>query len=97
MNVKDLKPNTPIDEITLEVVSKEEPRKFANDRGSGTVCNCAGKDSEGAEVRVTLWNEQCTQVEEGQTIKILNGWCSEFKGQIQISTGKKGTLEAANK
>ncbi len=97
MIIKDLKPNSPIPEISLEVVSKEEPRKFANDRGSGTVCNCAGKDEAGQEVKVTLWNEQCTQVEEGDTMKILNGWCSEYKGQIQISTGKKGTLEISKK
>ena len=97
MIVKELKSNTPIAEITLEIVSKEEPRKFANDRGSGTVCNCAGKDEAGQEVRITLWNEQCGQVEEGDTIKISNGWCSEYKGQVQISTGKKGSLEVSKK
>ena len=97
MIVKELKANTPIAEITLEIVSKEEPRKFASDKGSGTVCNCAGKDDAGQEVRITLWNEQCTQVDEGDTIKISNGWCSEYKGQIQISTGKRGSLEVSKK
>ncbi len=95
--VKELQPNSPVPEITLEVTSKEEPRKYANDKGSGTVCNCAGKDEAGQEVRVTLWNEQCSQVEEGDTLKIGNGWCSEFRGQIQISAGKKGTLEVMKK
>ena len=93
MLVKELKANSQIDEIQLEIISKEEPRKFANDRGSGTVCNAAGKDDAGQEVRITLWNEQCSQVNEGDTITIKEGWCSEYKGQIQISAGKKGTLE----
>ncbi|MBI4210443.1 MAG: hypothetical protein HY544_02975 [Candidatus Diapherotrites archaeon] len=93
MKVAELRANTPVPEMTLEVVSKEEPRKYANDRGSGTVCNCAGKDEDGQEVRVTLWNEQCEQVNEGNTIQITEGWCSEFRGQLQVSTGKKGQLK----
>ncbi|VVC00109.1 Single-stranded DNA binding protein Ssb [uncultured archaeon] len=97
MLVKELRPSTPIPEISLEVVSKEEPRKYANEKGSGTVCNCAAKDEAGQEVRVTLWNEQCSQAEEGDTIKITNGWCSEFRGQIQVSAGKKGQFEVKKK
>lgn len=97
MMVKELRPNTPVPEITLEITSKGEQRKFANERGSGSVCNCAGKDSEGDEISVSLWNEQTEQVEEGNTIKITSGWCSEFRGQKQVSTGKKGSLEVTKK
>ena len=55
------------------------------------MCNCAGKDDTG-EVKITLWNEQISQVEEGNKIKIENGWVSEYKGEKQLSTGKKGSL-----
>ncbi len=93
MLVKDLKPRMAVDEIELEVVSKGEVREFANEKGSGKVCNCAGKDSEGTEVSMTLWNEQIDQVTEGDKVKISNGWTSEFRGDLQIAAGKKGTLE----
>ncbi|MFA5358162.1 MAG: hypothetical protein WC308_04590 [archaeon] len=82
-----------VDEITLEIVSKEEPRGFASAKGSGKVCNAAAKDEEGKEVSLTLWNEQCGQVNEGDKVKITNGWTSEFRGAIQVSTGRNGTIE----
>jgi len=93
MLVKDLKPRSGIEEITLEVVSKGEVREFANEKGSGKVCSAAAKDEKGTEVSITLWNEQCAQVSEGQKIKITNGWASEFQGNLQVSTGKMGKLE----
>jgi replication factor A1 len=92
MKVSELKPRSTVEDITLEVVSKAEPRQFASERGSGRVCNVAGKDEAGTEVQVTLWNEQCDQVKEGNKIKIEKGWCSEYNGKLQISTGKFGTL-----
>ena len=93
MLIKDLKPRMGVEEIELEVVSKGEDREFANANGSGKVCSCAAKDADGAEVSVTLWNEQVEQVAEGNKIKITNGWTSEFQGQLQVSTGKQGQLE----
>lgn len=93
MNVSELKPNTAIDSIELEITSKGETKTWANARGAGKLCNCAGKDSTGKEISVTLWNEQIDQVNEGNKIKITNGWCAEFRGDKQISTGKKGALE----
>lgn len=93
MLIKELKPRVGVEEIELEIVSKGENREFANANGSGKVCSCAAKDSKGDEISVTLWNEQCAQVNEGDKIKITNGWTSEFQGQLQISTGKMGTLE----
>jgi replication factor A1 len=91
MKVNELVPRTPVPEIELEVVTVAEPREFANEKGSGKVCNAAGRDDTG-EVSVTLWNEQTEQVKEGDKIKIIDGWCSEFKGKIQVSTGKQGKL-----
>jgi len=93
MKVKDLKPRSPIDEIELEIVTIGEPRAFASANGSGSVCSAAGKDSDGTEVAVTLWNEQCKQVHDGSKIVIKNGWVSEYQGKMQVSTGKKGALE----
>ncbi len=91
MKVNELKPRAAVDEITLEVVSKGEVRSFANEKGSGKVCNCAAKDETG-EVSLTLWNEQTEEVNEGDNVKIENGWVSEFKGDKQVGTGRNGTL-----
>jgi len=93
MLVKDLKPRMAVDELSLEIVSKGEVRQFANDRGEGKVCNAAAKDETGEEISLTLWNEQCDQFNEGDKVKLSNGWASEFQGQLQVSAGKQGTLE----
>ncbi len=92
MNVSDLKPRTAVPEIELEIVSKGEVREWANEKGTGKVCSCAGKDGTG-EISISLWNEQIDQVKEGDKIKITDGWCSEFRDQKQVSTGRQGTLE----
>ena len=91
MKVQQLRPRMGNVFIELEVVSKGEPRAFASAKGEGKVCNVAGKDETG-EVQVSLWNEQIDQVNEGNKIRIENGWVSEYKGQLQLSTGKFGTL-----
>ena len=97
MKVSELKPRTAVPEIILEVVSKGETREFANERGSGKVCSAAAKDEDGEEITVSLWNEQIDQVKDGTKIKIENGWCSEFQGQKQVSTGKLGKMEILEK
>ena len=90
--VKDLESNKGFASLELEVVSKGEVRQFSGQKGSGRVCNLAAKDASG-EIKVTLWNEQCDQVNEGDTITIENGWCGEYKGEKQVSTGRLGTLK----
>ena len=97
MMIKDLKPRTPFDELLVEVVTKGEPRAFASANGQGTVCNAAVKDESGEEVSLTLWNDEYKKVNDGDKLKITNGWVSEYKGKIQISAGKKGTLEVLPK
>ncbi|KHO54302.1 MAG: replication factor A1 [archaeon GW2011_AR21] len=92
VKVKDLKPGMGDVNIELEIASLGEPRAFTNFKGQGSVCNAAGKDSEGDEISVTLWNEQIKQVKEGDKIRIEKGYVSEYKGQKQLSTGKFGTL-----
>ncbi len=90
--VKDLESNKGFVSLELDVVSKGEVRQFANQRGMGRVCNLAAKDPTG-EIKVTLWNDQCEQVNEGDSIVIENGWCSEYKGEKQVSTGRGGSLK----
>ena len=42
---------------------------------------------------MTLWNEDVDKVNAGDKIHLQNGLCSEFKGEIQISSGKFGKIE----
>jgi replication factor A1 len=83
-------------EILAEVVDKEKEREFEKFGKKGKVCNAMIKDATGS-VKLTLWNEQIEQVNVGDTIKVSNGWVSEWQGEKQLSTGKFGKLELVKK
>lgn len=92
MEIKDLQAGQGKVDITLEIVSVQEPRTFDKFGKSGRVANAKAKDASG-EITLSLWNEQVDQVKAGMKIKITNGYVSEFRGERQLSTGKFGKLE----
>ena len=92
MEIKDLKPNAGNVDLVLEVVDKEEARTFEKFGKSGSVCNVKVKDETGT-VKMTLWNEDIESVKVGDKIHLQNGWCSEFRDELQISSGKFGKIE----
>lgn len=96
MEIKDLKPNTGNVDLVLEVVEKEEPRTFEKFGKVGKVCNAKVKDETG-EIKLTLWNEDIDNVNAGDKIHLENGWCSEYRDELQISAGKFGKIEIVGK
>jgi len=90
MQVKDLKDKTQVDEITLKVVEKEEPKDVRG--GTLKMCNCTGEDDTG-KVTVTLWQADVDKVNVGDTIKITKGWAQDYQGKLQVSSGRFGKLE----
>ena len=90
MKVNELKDRGAVDEITLKITAKEEPRDVRG--GSLRVCNATGEDDTG-KVTVTLWNADIEKVNEGNTIKITKGWSQIYNGTMQVSSGRLGTLE----
>lgn len=96
MEIKDLKANQGNIDLVAEVVEKEEPRAFEKFGKSGRVCNAKLKDATGV-VKLTLWNNDIELVSIGDKVHLQNGWCSEFKGDKQLSTGKFGKIEVVEK
>ena len=94
MNIKDIKPNQGSITVEAEVLSKQEPRSFSKFGKEGRVCNATIADSTG-EITLTLWNDDIEKINVGDKVKLENGWCSEFKEQRQVSSGKFGKLEIA--
>lgn len=96
MKIKDLKANQKNAEILAEVVDLGIVREFLKFGKPGRVCSAIIKDDSG-KCSLTLWNEQIDLVSIGDKIKISNGFVSEWKGNLQISTGRNGTLEIVQK
>jgi len=94
MQIKDIQPNKAVDILEVEIIDVEEPREFTNFRETGHVANARIKDETG-EVKLTLWNEQIDQVKVNDKIVIENGWAKEYRGELQVSTGKFGKLSVS--
>ncbi len=94
MQIKDLQPRQGKVELTATVIEKAEPRTVNTANFSGTVANAKLQDETGT-IKFSLWNDQIAQVNVGDTVKISNGYVSEYQGEMQLSTGKFGKLEVA--
>ena len=92
MAIKDLQIRQGKVDITVEVVDISEPREFEKFGKKGKVASAKVKDATG-EITLSLWNDQVDLVKPGQTLKIINGYVSEFQGDPQLTTGKFGKLE----
>ncbi|MAG15977.1 DNA-binding protein [Candidatus Woesearchaeota archaeon] len=79
-------------EVTGEVTEVEEPRTFNKAGKEGRVTNAILKDDSG-QIKLSLWNEQIDAVKQGSKITIKNGYVNEWQGELQLTTGKFGTLE----
>ncbi|MBW3002795.1 hypothetical protein KY338_06565 [Candidatus Woesearchaeota archaeon] len=90
MKVSDLKDKTKVDEITLKITAKEEPKDVRG--GTLKMCNCTGEDDSGS-VTVTLWQADVEKVNVGDTIKITGGWAQVYQDKMQVSSGRFGKLE----
>ena len=96
MEIKDVQANQGNIDLVVEVVSKEEPRTFEKFGKEGRVCNAKVKDETG-ELKLTLWNEDVDKVNVGDKIHLQNGWCSEYRDEKQLSSGKFGKIEVVGK
>ncbi len=96
MEVKDLQARQGSIDIVLEIVEKGDVREFSKFGKSGRVCTVVAKDETG-KIKLTLWNEQIDQVNEGDKVHLTNGYVGEYQGELQLSTGKFGKLEIVEK
>lgn len=80
----------------VEVTEKSPVREFRKFGEPGRVCNATIKDDSGT-VSLTLWNEEIDRVEEGDTLKIENAYVKEWRGNLQVNTGRNGSFEVLNR
>ena len=96
MAIKDLEARQGNVNLVVEIVEKGDIREFEKFGKKGRVCNATVKDATGS-IKLTLWNDDIEKVKTGDTIKIDNGWVSEWQGELQLSTGKFGKIELMEK
>jgi len=94
--VGELTPQSRAVNITAKVVSKTEIRDIpmGRDGSAHKVCDALIGDETGV-VYLTLWDDNIEKVNEGDSVRVENGYVTLFKGNIRLNIGKYGKLEPA--
>lgn len=95
MKISELKAGQGKVDVQCKVKSKAEPRVMQKYGKDLKVANAIVQDDSG-EIKLTLWNADVDAVNVGDTIKITNGYVSEFNGEKQLTSGKFGKLEVVS-
>ena len=95
MKVSELRAGQGKVDVEVVVKSKEDARSFNKYGRELRVANAIVSDDSG-EVKLSLWNDEIDKVNVGDTLKITNGYVSEFNGQIQLTAGKFGKIEVVS-
>ncbi len=96
MKIKELTPRLGNVELVAEIADIGEIREFNKFGKSGRVATARLKDETG-EIELSLWNEQIDQFGKGDTIKVANGYVKEYQGEMQLTTGMRGSIELVKK
>ncbi|MBT4936135.1 hypothetical protein HOL21_00660 [Candidatus Woesearchaeota archaeon] len=96
MEIKDIQAKQGNIDVVMTITEKQDERTFNKFGKEGRVCNAKAKDDSG-EIVLTLWNEDVDKVSVGDKIHLKNGWCSEYNGERQLSSGKFGEIEIIEK
>lgn len=91
-SIAELQPKQEGINLDLTIVSMEEPREFNKYGKILRVSNAMVTDGT-SEIKMSFWNQDIERIKVGARIKLENGYCSEFNGQKQLTTGKNGKFE----
>jgi replication factor A1 len=80
-------------DLEAKVIQKSETREVRSRYTDETyrVADATIEDETGT-ITLTLWNEQIDQVNVDDRVKIENGYIKSFRGELQLNSGKYGTL-----
>lgn len=92
MLIKDLKPKEGNVELDVKVVEVRDIKETVSHGKAIRVAKAVIEDGSG-KCMLTLWNDEIDNIHVGDYLRIRNGWCDEWKGEIQVTAGKYGSLE----
>ena len=94
MNVNDIKPGMKNIDVTVRVVEVFPAREVTSkkDGKKHTVEEVLVGDETGSVI-LSLWNDDVGKVQEGDVIKIENGYTTVVRGSIRLNVGKYGKIE----
>lgn len=88
MKISELEPKSKVVNLVGEIQSLEDASETPN---GVKVQEGILVDSSG-QVKLSLWQEEVGLFKQGDKVIINTGWCKEFEGELQVSTGKFGKM-----
>jgi ssDNA-binding replication factor A large subunit len=93
MKISDLKTGDTKVVIEGAIAEKGQVRDVNTKFGQTQVCECVMEDDSGTIVLV-LWGEQIKDINEGDRVRVENGYVKEWNNSMQLNVGKFGSIKA---
>jgi replication factor A1 len=91
-SIKDLRKGMTHVNLKAKILEVAEPKHVFTRYGNRASVAKASIADETGTIKLCLWNSQIASVSAGDTVQIENARVSAFRGESQLSLGKKGTL-----
>ena len=91
-SIKDLRKGMTHVNLKAKILEVAEPKHVFTRYGNRAIVAKASIADETGTIKLCLWNAQIDSVSAGDTVQIENARVSAFRGESQLSLGKKGTL-----
>ncbi len=91
-SIRDLRTGMSHVSLKAKVLEVTQPKHVVTRYGNLASLAKALIADETGKIKLCLWNKQIDSVAAGDTIQIENARTSTFRGEKQLSLGKKGTL-----
>jgi replication factor A1 len=93
LQIKDIDARVNRVNVTAKVVGKSSRRNVFSRFGNPLALSIATISDGTGSMRLPLWNAQIDAVSIGDTVQIDNGRVRKFRGELQVSVGRKGRLQ----
>jgi replication factor A1 len=93
LQIKDIDAGVRSVNLKAKVVGKSIPRYVFSRFGDALTLSTATISDGTGSMRMSLWNAEIDRVSIGDTVQINNGRVTTFRGELQVSLGRKGRLQ----
>ncbi len=95
VKIRDLRPGLENIEVKVRVLERKGIKTIRTRSGDRTIGLYTVGDESG---RVTLvaWGSKAAALEAGDTVKIVNAWVSNYRGEVQLNIGRSSIIERLN-
>jgi len=93
LHIKDIDAKVRCVNLKAKVVGKSNPRYVFSRFGDALTLSTATISDGTGSMRMSLWNAEIDRVSIGDTVQIENGRVRTFRGELQVSLGRKGRLQ----